>query len=617
MSGTNQGEGNVNQSSKNWSLRILAAYSQRWDGRTVQEFRDGATTLLADVERHVRAEQPSVHLEPLFLAPGRRDSSHAAVAASVAFAILDVTDEDEDLAFLVGLVQGARVPHVLVHRGASAEICTLDADGIHYRSHSDLFVANPLLKGHILQAITQARILEELIYEVWFPRDTSTIWIVCPQIHEPGEFANRSNPDYTYLDNLGDTDALLEVMVFLSRYYPKAIIEKFTSQDLPRGHANNNLVVIGGPGSSDSISNEVCQEMMRSVSSHVAYSEDCEKMLVTSGTGQVAEFHADLRTDASDSHQPDRFNLARDHGYFARFPNPLNESATVVLVNGIHTAGVLGAARAFSDRRESLPNHHLLFNSHVNAKSFECHFEVGVVHGNVRSPAVRPENVHSLGMIATLPISPTSDAIRPQSNDNRRRSVTIVFIAGDRGGGQRNQIQIPREFDSIQNALRGCKYRDAISLAAPTLAATYQKLVEAYRHRPAILHFAGHGDDRSLSFISDQDVLVSETPLVQGRLSAILRSFPDRIRLCVLNTCDSEAVAKYLVDNHAVESAIGWPGKLADADAISFSGMFYECLGDGLTLSRSIALATQTLASNNAPSLYTDDGIDRDVIYVG
>ena len=72
------------------------------------------------------------------------------------------------------------------------------------------------------------RIHEELVYQFWFSRETSTIWVVCPQIHEPSEFADRSSPDHTYLDNLGDTDALLEVMVFLSQYYPNATIECFS-----------------------------------------------------------------------------------------------------------------------------------------------------------------------------------------------------------------------------------------------------------------------------------------------------------------------------------------------------------------------------------------------------
>ena len=140
--------------------------------------------------------------------------------------------------------------------------------------------------------------------------------------------------------------------------------------------------------------------------------------------------------------------------------------------------------------------------------------------------------------------------------------------------------------------------------------------MEAYRHRPGILHFAGHGDDRSLSFISDQGLLVSETPLIAERLASILLNFPERTRLCVLNTCDSASVAKHLVDTHATEAAVGWPGKLADAEAITFSGAFYGRLGDGLTLAQSVTLAAKSLGVEKAPILYTNEGVDPDIIYV-
>ena len=56
---------------------------------------------------------------------------------------------------------------------------------------------------------------------------------MCPQDHTPSEYADRSSLDYTYLDNLGDQDALLELMVFLSRHYPNATIRHFNSGDLP------------------------------------------------------------------------------------------------------------------------------------------------------------------------------------------------------------------------------------------------------------------------------------------------------------------------------------------------------------------------------------------------
>ena len=119
-----------------------------------------------------------------------------------------------------------------------------------------------------------SRVPRKMIQSLWFPLGIDSIWVVCPQIHDPGEFADRRNPDFTYLDNLGDTDSLLELMIFLARNYPNARIEKFSSSDLPIGHTKGKLVVIGGPGTPDSISNAVCQQMMQSAGSRVSYTED-------------------------------------------------------------------------------------------------------------------------------------------------------------------------------------------------------------------------------------------------------------------------------------------------------------------------------------------------------
>lgn len=180
----------------------------------------------------------------------------------------------------------------------------------------------------------------------------------------------------------------------------------------------------------------------------------------------------------------------------------------------------------------------------------------------------------------------------------------ILFIAGDRGGSQHHQIQIPREFHSIDEALRASEHRGSLILVPPILAATHQKLVVAYRSRPEILHFAGHGDDRSLSFLVDQELLVSTAPIIAEKLAEILLSFPYRVKLCVLNTCRSAPVAKHLVEVHAVESAIGWPSKLADANAITFCRTFYGVLGDGLALESSVKLAAESTTSEEPPILF-------------
>src|SRR5688500_2528519 len=102
----------------------------------------------------------------------------------------------------------------------------------------------------------------------------------------------------------------------------------------------------------------------------------------------------------------------------------------------------------------------------------------------------------------TVPDSPGTSR-QPTSSVGQSRTTRIVFVAGDRGGTQRSQVQIPREYTSIQDAIRGSAQRDSFDVVPPILAASRQTLVEAHRHRPTILHFVGHGDDRSLSFVLD------------------------------------------------------------------------------------------------------------------
>ena len=83
---------------------------------------------------------------------------------------------------------------------------------------------------------------------------------------------------------------------------------------------------------------------MREMNAHVTYSPDCEHMIVAASNGEVTgHFQSEYGNRRKSAEA--QTELRRDHGYFARFPNPLNENAAVVLINGIHTAGVVGGAR--------------------------------------------------------------------------------------------------------------------------------------------------------------------------------------------------------------------------------------------------------------------------------
>lgn len=585
-------------------LNVLAAHSQHRNAAFARDFREGMQRLVAEAERRLRREHPSM---PLRLHP-----QSGAVALSAlnlercAFAVIDISEFDEEIASLVGVVRGARIPCAIVHAEGQQELAAqlkwAGGTAIAYRELTTLLQGDGELFTEVSQALVQAPVLHQLVHALWMPPDTKTIWVVCPQIKSPGEFANRASLDYTYLDNLGDTDALLEVMGFLSRFYPSATIEKFSADDLPRGHVNSNLVVIGGPGTEDGISNRVCREMMLMVGACVSYSADCDRMVINLPGGPPQQLTAETQAGATPPASESQFSLRRDYGYFARFPNPLNADAAVVLINGIHTAGVLGAARAFGDRREAVRNFHQAFQQQSGSLAFESYFEVEVLYGDVKVPTLSSANIRPLGQ--SVPAPATTDVSSQRRDETSDvKSIPILFVAGDRGGSQRNQIQVPREFEAIQNALRACQHRDAMSLATPILAATHEKIAEAYRQRPTILHFAGHGDQRTLSVIQDQGALVTEIPLEAASLVKILANFPERIRLCVLNACDSGPIAQRLVQDGAVDAAVGWPSRVADSAAITFSSTLYGCLGDGIPLANAVRLAAE--ACQVEPVIYS------------
>lgn len=580
-------------------LEIIVAYDTSWVPDRVESFQVTVSSVIARVENYIRERHPWVRLQSRYLT-----FDQACVlgdrSTACAVAILDATECSAELALFAGRLQGGRVPYVVScqagFEGEAGRIGLRSSDLVSYSSMDQLANANSVLEQEVLRAVPEARIQEELIYQFWFPRETSTIWVVCPQIHDPSEYADRSSPDYTYLDNLGDTDALIDVLVFLSQYYPRATIEHFSSRDLPEGHTSSNLVVIGGPGS-DEISNDLCGEMLRAMNACVGYSSDCEQMVITPrGSGPRVKYEAEYRIRHQSEHQS---QLRKDRGCFARFPNPLNENAGVVLINGIHTVGVLGAARIFSERREALRNFDAVLVSSANPTSFECHFEVIVLNGDVKVPQVDPANIYTLGTSESAAVSARVHATGAAGDS--RESVKVLFIAGDRGGSQVNQLQIPKEYHAIQEALRSCKHRDVIALANPILGATREQLAVAYREVPAIVHFAGHGNDRSLSILEDRDVIAKEIPLDGKQLCDMFNTMRPRVRLCVLNACGSMVLAQQLVEAGAVECAIGWPAKVSDSVAIAFSRALYGALGDGRNIAEALSVAKVASGASEEP----------------
>ena len=199
-----------------------------------------------------------------------------------------------------------------------------------------------------------------------------------------------------------------------------------------------------------------------------------------------------------------------------------------------------------------------------------------------------------------------------------KKSPSIIqFIAGDRGGGPRSQVQVPREEKGIREAIALGRCRDSFDFAPPVLAASIDNVIACHRNGPVIIHFVGHGEERRMVLVRDRDPLVELMLLDTRQVETLFTNFPVRIRLVVFNTCHSLELARHLAERNVVDMAIGVPELIPDDHAVRFAVCFYRQLGDGLTVRAAFDLAglqLGDLGATSRPQLLHSAGVTPETV---
>jgi len=207
----------------------------------------------------------------------------------------------------------------------------------------------------------------------------------------------------------------------------------------------------------------------------------------------------------------------------------------------------------------------------------------------------------------------------PEETDSAESPTVIQFIAGDRGGPRDAQVQAPREHREIRDAIAAGRFSNHISMVNAIHAATANEIATSYTESPDVLHFAGHGNDRTLSIIRDRGALVQARPLMGDDLRSMLENFPHRVRICMFNTCESSRLAADLAAAAVVDVAIGWDGKVDDNAAIDFATGFYRHLAEGLSIHNAfhLARASTERGVNDVHLHHAVDVVPRSFFIVG
>lgn len=218
--------------------------------------------------------------------------------------------------------------------------------------------------------------------EVWFPQSVRHISVVAPPADDDLPDARLDSPNYTSFDRLGDRDSVYAVGIMLSKHYPRASVAVLPSGDFEALSLKDNFVIIGGPGVyvADSdvwlYGNSAARRFAERTLSRLRYSGDAESATTPLGTYRA-------RYDSSG-------RMLEDYGGLAAFPNPFDRRCKIVMIHGIHTLGVLGAARLLDGSLDSWNNLRAIGDwkreNGGAANGFECFVRVEVLNGQVACP---------------------------------------------------------------------------------------------------------------------------------------------------------------------------------------------------------------------------------------
>lgn len=158
------------------------------------------------------------------------------------------------------------------------------------------------------------------------------------------------------------------------------------------------------------------------------------------------------------------------------------------------------------------------------------------------------------------------------------REIRKILVVGA-GPIALNSLRIDEEARSIQEGIRRSKYRESFVVEVVLAARLGDFRKSVLEHRPAIVHFCGHGrGDGSLLFEDDFRGLKGVSV---NRLKALFLLLVKDIQCVVLSACYSSLLAEIL-SQHAAH-AVGVPGRVRDFDALEYARGFYDALGAGFS----------------------------------
>lgn len=230
------------------------------------------------------------------------------------------------------------------------------------------------------QAKMATSLLEVEAQRSWRFTDAGPLTIVCAQlpVDKTGSFANPMEPNYTQLQSFADLDALIELHGHVRAENPGMGVFFKASPKVAPDDLTGHVVLLGGI-----IWSDITQRLSEMTSLPVRQITDPE---FTTGDIFEADIGGDKQKFLPEWQNETKKILKEDIGLLARAPNPLNTNRSLIICNGVHSRGVLGAVRSLTDAKLRDSNEQYISRNFADTDSYAILMRVQVIGSQAMTP---------------------------------------------------------------------------------------------------------------------------------------------------------------------------------------------------------------------------------------
>jgi hypothetical protein len=194
---------------------------------------------------------------------------------------------------------------------------------------------------------------------------------------------------------------------------------------------------------------------------------------------------------------------------------------------------------------------------------------------------------------------------------------TILFLSANPKGT--DELELIKECNIINQKIRASAGgRELFKLEQRHDISIKSLIEELLNYDPKILHFSGHGSEKSALIFTNENTGQSEE-VPPDALANLFKALSNKIDVVFLNACYSEKQAKAIAQH--INCVIGMSDAVYDTTAIEFASMFYLSLGFKKSVKEAFDLAAVqigmlSLPGPAVPQLIVKEGIDPAKLFI-